>query len=149
MNVVSMKPSVWRTAAALLLMIGGCMAASGFTATGDQFWRRTGELVGIVVLFLTSIWFMFVPTRLEFDRVELTIRYLFRRSCTLPWYKLELYGSGNNVFMLQLEGQSFQIFSQAFATRDWHQLMNFLSTRFPERKADGWAGASLFRWRRK
>ena len=149
MSVVSMKPSMWRTAATLLLMIGGCMASAGFTATGDQFWPRTGELVGVVTLLLGIVWVMFVPVQLEFDRAELAIRYLFGRSRTIPWYELELYSPGNNVFMLQFEGQSFQIFSDAFAGRDWHQLIDFLSTRFPECKADGWAGASLFRWRRK
>ena len=149
MTVVTIKPSAWRTAAALLLGIGGCMAASGFTATGDQFWARTGELVGVVTLVFAIVWLMFVPVRLEFDRVELTIRYLFGRSHTIPWYELELYGDGRGVFMLQFENRSFQIFSQAFAPRDWHQLIGLLSTRFPDCKADGWFGASLFRWRRK
>ena len=144
-----MKPSVWRTAAAVLLGIGGCMAASGFTATGDQFWPRTGELVGVVTVFLAIVWFMFVPVLLEFDRVELTIRYLFGRRHTVPWYELELYGDAGGLFTLQFQGQSFQIFSQAFAPRDWHQLAGLLSTRFPDCKADGWVGPSLFRWRRK
>ncbi len=92
---------------------------------------------------------MFVPVQLEFDRVELTIRYVFSRSRTLPWYELQLYGPGDGVFMLQFESQTFQVFSAAFSPRDWWQLTDLLSTRFPECEADGWAGASLFRWRRK
>ena len=145
-----MRPSLWRAASTLLLMIGGCMAASGYTATGAQFWARTGEIALVVTVALGFVSFMFVPVRLEFDRVELTIRYLLRRTRTIPWCELELYGPGNNVFMLQFEtGHTFQIFSAAFSAQDWWELTNFLSTRFPERKADGWAGASLYRWRRK
>ena len=53
-----MKPSVWRTASVLLLTVGGCMAASGFTVTGAHFWARTGELAGVVTLVLAVIWFM-------------------------------------------------------------------------------------------
>ena len=149
MTVVTMKPSIRRTVAAVLLGIGGCMAASGATATGDQFWPRTGELVGVVAVFSAIVWFMFVPVRLEFDRVELTIRYLFGRTRTVPWYELELYGDGGGCFTLQFEGQSFQIFSPAFDPCDWHQLVALLSARFPDCKADGWIGPTLFRWRRK
>ena len=149
MTVVNMKPSVWRAAAALLLIVGGFMTARGFTATGDQFWPNTGTLAGVVTLALAIVWFMFVPIQLEFDRVELTIRYLFRRSRTILWYELKSYGPGNNVFVLQFETRTLKIFYQAFAPADWHQLISFLSMRYPECKADGWLGASLFRWRRK
>jgi hypothetical protein len=149
MTVVTMKPSAWRTVGALMLGIGGCMAASGFTAGGAQFWARTGEMLAVTAFFFAFVWIAFVPMQLEFDRVELTIRYLLRRSRTTPWSELELYGDGRGTFMLQFEGQTYQIFSAAFSSRDWWQLTNFLSTRFPECKADGWAGASLFKWRGK
>ena len=125
------------------------MAASGFRATGKQLWPHIGELAGVVTLVLAIVWFMFVPTRLEFDRVELTIRYLFRGSRTIPWFGLKYYGPGRGVFVLQFESRSFRVFSQAFAPGDWRQLISFLSERYPECKADGWFGASLFRWREK
>jgi hypothetical protein len=144
-----MKPSIWRTVALLLLVVGTCMAASGFTATGGQFWTRTGMLGGVVALLFAGVWFMLVPVRLEFDRVELTIRYPLGRSNTIPWCELELYGDVRGLFILQFEDQSFQIFPQAFSHRDWHELISFLSTRFADCKADGWAGPALFRWRRK
>jgi hypothetical protein len=92
MTFVSMRPSVWRTASALLLIIGGGMAVRGFTATGNQFWSHTGALAGLVAVALGIVWFLFVPIQLEFDRVELTIRYLFRRSRTILWFELMRYG---------------------------------------------------------
>jgi hypothetical protein len=125
------------------------MAVRGFTATGNQFWSHTGELAGIVALALAIVWVLFVPIQLEFDRVELTIRYLLRRSRTIPWFELKYYGPGRGVFVLQFESRSFRVFSQAFAPGDWRQLISFLSERYPECKADGWFGASLFRWREK
>ena len=113
------------------------MAATGSTTTGAQFWARTGELALVVTVALGAVWFMFVPVRLEFDRVELTIRYFFGRTRTIPWCELELYGSGNNVFMLQFEsGHTFQIFPAAFSEQDLWELTNFLSMRCPECKAD-------------
>lgn len=125
------------------------MAASGFTATGEQFWPKTGELAGVVTLVLVIVSLMFVPIQLKFDRVDLTICYLFSRSRIIPWCELEYYGPGSNVFVLQFESGSFQIFSEAFAPADWYQLTSFLATRYPERKADGWFGVRGFRWRRK
>lgn len=149
MHVVSMKPSVWRTAGTLLLTTAACMAALGFTATGTYFWVATGALFGVVALSFGFTWFMFVPVRLEFDRVDLTIRYWLGRSRTIPWFELEYYGPAKNVFILQFENQSFQIFPKAFAPRDWNQLISFLKTRFPECEADGALGSILFRWRKK
>ena len=125
------------------------MIVKGITATGDQFWPHTGELAGLVTLLLAVFWFAFVPIQLEFDRVELTIRYLFRRSLTIPWFELKSYGFGRNVFVLQFETRSFQIFSQAFAPADWHQLISFLSERYPECKGSKWFGTRGFPWRKK
>jgi hypothetical protein len=125
------------------------MAASGFTATGAEFWVGTGVLLGVVAVAFAAVWLMFVPIRLEFDRVELTIRYLLGRSRTLPWFELDLYGPSEGVFVLQFESKTFQIFSAAFSAADWGELTHFLSTRFPECEADGWVGSTLVRWRRK
>jgi hypothetical protein len=90
MKVVALRPSAWRTSAALLFMIASSMVAVGFTATGDQFWPRMSALVGLVALALVIVWFIFVPVELEFDRVEITIRYRFRRSRTIPWLSLSI-----------------------------------------------------------
>src|SRR3954451_24557734 len=115
MRVVSMRPSAWRAGVSLVLPVGGCMAASGFTATGAEFWVGTGVLLGVVAVAFAAVWLMFVPIRLEFDRVELTIRYLLGRSRTLPWFELDLYGPSEGVFVLQFESKTFQIFSAAFS----------------------------------
>ena len=55
MKVVTLRPSAWRTSAALLFMIASSMVAIGFTATGDHyFWPRMGALVGLVALALND-----------------------------------------------------------------------------------------------
>jgi hypothetical protein len=149
MKLVTLKSNAWRTSAALLLMISSGMVAIGLTATGDQFWPRIGALVGLVALALGIVWFIFVPVELQFDRVELTIRYRFRRSCTIPWCDLEYYGPRRRMFVLQFAGRSLKLFSQAFAPSDWYELMSFLDDRYPECKADGWFGRSGFRWHTK
>ena len=146
MQVVTLKPSAWRTSVALFVMIASSMVAMGLTATGDQFWPRIGALVGLVPLTLGIVWFMFVPVQLEFDRVEITTRYRFRRSRTFPWYDLEYYGPRGRMFVLQFAERTLKIFSQAFAPSDWYELTNFLDNRYPECKADGWFGRSGFRW---
>src|SRR5678809_833261 len=131
MTVITLKPSVWRTLSALVLGIGGIMAAEAATNDGS-LWVRAGVLIGVTTFLFVFVWLMFVPIRLEFDRVELTIRYPFRRRCTIPWYELERYSYGRLHFTLQFEGGTFHIFFHAYSGQDWWKLTNFLSTRFPD-----------------
>ena|ERR1700730_6011644 len=147
---IRLRPSLLRTAATLLLAIGGCIAISSATGAGENWWHRTVTLLVPVSIAVTILSIMFVPTRLEFTDTEFTIRFLWSRVRTIAWDELEYYGPGNNVFLIQFQGrQAFQIFSSAFPREQWHQFMSFLSTEFPDRKADGWFGPFGFRWRRK
>jgi hypothetical protein len=146
MKVVKLRPSAGRASVALLLMITSWMVARGAIATGSYFWPRTGALVGLVAFGLLMVWFIYVPVELEFDRVDVTIRYRFRRRRSFQWYELEYYGRRGSVFVLQFAGRTFKLFWQAFAPADWYELVSFLDDRYPERKADGWLRGKGFRW---
>ena len=105
------------------------------------------SLVIPVAIAPVAVWLIFAPRRLEFTDTDLTIQFYLRRAQTLPWNELKYYGRGNSVFLLQFVGQqAFQIFSHAFSKQQWRLLTNFLSNRYPERKASGWIGPFGFRW---
>ncbi len=97
-----------------------------------------------------------LPSRLANRLIRRVTRVPIRDlGCTLKVIRreflqeLELYGDAGGCFTLQFEDRSFQIFAPAFDPREWHQLVALLSTRFPDCKADGWIGPTLFRWRKK
>lgn len=97
-----------------------------------------------------AVWFIFVPTRLEFNDTHFSIQMPFRRLYTLPWSDLQFYATGRNVFMIQFSGAgTFQLFAHAFRKREWAILKNFLSSTFPERKASGYVGDRMFKRRRR
>ncbi len=102
------------------------------------------------VIILAVVWFMFVPSQLEFSDGQFTIKFPFRQVHTLSWSDLKYYGAGRNVFMIQFAGiGTFQIFPQAFPPNEWLMLKNFLSSAFPDKKASGHIGARMFKWPRK
>lgn len=147
---VRLKPSVWRTASATVLPMAAFLIVSGFFTEAPQDWwsRVKMFLIPISILF-AFVWVMFVPRRLEFSEAELTIQHLLGWRRILSWDELEYYGPGHNVFMIQFFGrQAIQIFASAYPRQDWRQFMAFLSDRFPERKASGWVGGYLFKWRK-
>jgi len=147
---VRLRPSLLRTATAVLLAIGGVIAASSATGTAEHWWDRAVTLFVPVGIAFVAISIMFVPMRLEFTDTEFSIQFLWSRVHTISWDELEYYGPGNNVFMIQFYGrQAFQIFPPAFRRDQWYQLTNFLSTEFPDCKADGSFGGGLFKWRKK
>ena len=95
------------------------------------------------------IWFMFVPRRLEYSESEFSITNRMARDFNAPWSRLQYYGPGNNVFMIQFEGrQAFQIFAFAFPKEEWNEFALFLTDRFPNKKATGSIFGRLFRWKK-
>jgi len=120
---------------------------------GNLWWSRhyiVSLLIPLVIMLLVA-WFAFVPATLEFSSTEFTIKFPFREGCTLSWDELDLYYRvWGNVLMIQFEtGQTFQILPYAYSREQWQQFMNFLSTRFPDNKASGDIGGTLFKWRRR
>jgi len=110
---------------------GGIARAMAFTA----IW-----LIPLPI-FVIAVWFMFVPSELEFSSTELVVRSRMGRYQVLPWDGLRYYGHGNNVFMIEFEGmQTIQIFSFPHPRSEWRQLRSFLDIRYPHNKASLWLG---------
>lgn len=149
---VRLQPSFIRSSTTVLIAIVGVTALSYvWQGYHQHHWWTRGYMLSLVVpvvLGPVAVWLMFVPRRLEFTETDFTIQFYLRRLHTLPWDELKYYGRGNNVFMLQFVGQeAFQIFSSAFPKGQWRLLTNFLSNRYPDRKASGYIGNLMFKWR--
>ena len=151
---VQLHPSFARAAAPVVAVVTGLTAATYFwQGYHEHHWWRRDYIISLLIPFTImplAVCVMFVPRRLEFSDTHLRVQLPFRRLHTIAWADLEHYGSGENVFMIQFSGVgTFQIFAQAFRRSEWRLLKNFLSTKFPERKASGYFGNRMFRWPRK
>jgi hypothetical protein len=118
----------------------------------ENHWWTRDYMLSLLIPFSIAplvVWFMFVPSRLEFSDSEFTIQFPFRPLHTLNWSDLQYYGFGENVLMIQFAGVgTFQIFPQAFRRGEWRMLKNFLATTFPDKKASGYFGDRMFKWPR-
>jgi hypothetical protein len=151
---VKLRPSFLRCTAWVTLALAAFAVATYFwQGYHENRWWTHGYMLSLLIPFGIApllVWFMFVPSRLEFSDRGFTIRFPFRPLHTLDWSDLQHYGSGPNVFMIQFAGVgTFQIFPQAFRRSEWRILKNFLSTAFPDRKAAGYFGDRMFKWPRK
>ena len=151
---VQLRPNFFRCAAwvvtAMLLLAVIPYFWQGYRE--NHWWTRDYMLTMFIpfIIFPLAIWFMFVPSQLEFSESKITIKFPFRPLHTLSWSDLQHYGSGPNVFMIQFVGTvTFQIFPQAFRRKDWRMLKDFLSSTFPDKKASGHFGDRMFKWSRK
>jgi hypothetical protein len=98
-------------------------------------------------------WSMFVPSRLEFSDTEFTIKFPLRPLHVLEWSDLKYFGPVRywgpveGVFMIEFVSvDSFQILPQAFRRSEWRMFENFLSAKFPDRRASWAIGNRMFRW---
>jgi hypothetical protein len=151
---VQLRPSFLRCAAWVTLALAVVTVLAYFwQGYRENHWWTHGYMLSLLIPFgiaLLIVWFMFVPSRLEFSDREFTIKFPFRPLHTLNWSDLQYYGSGENVFMIQFASVgTFQIFPQAFRRSEWRMLKNFLITTFPDRKASGYFGDRMFRWPRR
>jgi hypothetical protein len=151
---VRLRPSFVRCAAWVTFVLALLAVATYFWQGyhEDHWWTRDYMLSLLIPFGIAPliVWFLFVPSRLEFSDSEFTIQFPFRPLHTLDWSDLKYYGSGENVFMIQFASVgTFQIFSQAFRRGEWRMLKNFLSSTFPDRKASGYFGDRMFKWPRR
>jgi len=118
----------------------------------DHKWWTFDYILSLGIPFSIApiaVWFMFVPKKLEYSETEFSIGRRFTGSCNLRWSELKYYGDGNNVFMIQFRDRpAYQIFAAAYSRDQWKQLVQFLSDRFPEKKASGYVGPFMFKWRK-
>jgi hypothetical protein len=151
---VQLRPSFLRCAAWVTLALV-MVSVVGYFWQGyrENHWWTHGYMLSLLIPFGIAplvVWFMFVPSRLEFSDSEFIIQFPFRRRHTLNWSDLQYYDSGENVFMIQFTSVgTFQIFPQAFRRSEWRMLKNFLVTTFPDRKASGYFGDRMFKWPRR
>jgi hypothetical protein len=84
---------------------------------------------------------------IEYDDDTIKITSLFNRTSIHSWSDLEYYGNGEAGYLIQFgDASGIQIYPTSYAPEDWSKLIDYLQTRFPNRKADGWVNDRLFRW---
>ena len=147
---VYLRPSFLRCATWVILALAVVTGLAYFwQGYRENHWWTRDYMLSLLIPFSIAplvVWFMFVPSRLEFNDSEFTIQFPFRPLHTLNWSDLQYYGFGENVFMIQFASVgTFQIFPQAFRRGEWSMLKNFLATTFPDRKATGSFGDRMFK----
>jgi hypothetical protein len=118
-----------------------CIAGYFLQGYQEGKWWTAGYVISLLIpisLAPISVWFMFVPSLIEFSDTEITIVTLLGRY-TYQWSSLYCFGSGNNVYKIQFEGdrQPYQIFSGAYPKDEWAKLINLMESQYPER-AKAW-----------
>jgi hypothetical protein len=118
----------------------------------DGVWWSLGYMESMMIPFTICpviLWFMLVPSLIAYSKEEFRIDTLFNVSNTISWSELIHYGNGENVFMLQFENKrTFQISAMAYSKTQWDEFISFLETNFPEKKATGYIGPWMFKWRK-
>jgi len=140
------------TVSVLRIMLIGTVAAYFYQGFVEHKWWSVGYVVSLAIPFAivpTAVWFMFVPQCLEFDDLSLLVQPRFRSIRTLPWSEMIRWGKGEGgVFFIRFGRQTVNILSSAYSPEQWTSLTEFLSAKFPDRKADGHVGTWSFRMRR-
>lgn len=135
-------PSLPRTILRVLFTMLAIMAISAAIrrwATGHWLEASADATLVIPITFLpVAVYFMFVPRRIEWSPSEFFIS-TWGRSETFSWERLEAYGDGRGVFQLQFsECATFQIYAEAFDSRQWQELHEFLTSSFPDKHSRWW-----------
>jgi hypothetical protein len=146
---MTLIPSFTRTVAGVLISLALVTALAAISEYwGTSHWSH-GYVVSLAIPFLlvpAFVWFAFVPRRIELTENELIIFRLFGQAICIPLDELDYYMSGGEVFMIQPRGRSsaYQIFPGAFPRQNWRAFVQELETRYPERKASYYIGATLY-----
>jgi hypothetical protein len=99
-----------------------------------------------LLAFILAIKYGFASGVIEFSEDEFRITHQFRGERSYEWKYLKYYGYFESVFMIQFgDNTALQILPGAYLAGDWSKLENFLTSHFPDRKADGFGGARLFK----
>jgi len=97
----------------------------------------------VIPLFLK---YAFVSGVIEFSEDQLKITSRSQGEQSYAWKDLKYYGDGRGVYMIQFgNDQALQIYSGSYSSEDWSKLIDFLTSHYPDRKADGYLGAHLFK----
>jgi hypothetical protein len=102
----------------------------------DNHWWSPGYFYSFIipVIFIVAVsWLAFVPAKFDLSDGSLRIQFAFRPDHEIDWNEL------------RFGGRTFQIALFAFPRSQRRQLIDFLSSHFPERRARGWLGIWGFR----
>ena len=112
-------------------------------------WNQAYDFLTMPIGLLAVILFIkygFASGVIEFSEDELKITRRFRGEESYAWKYLKYYGYFESVFMLQFgDNAALQILPGAYSAEDWSKLEDFLTSHFPDRKANGVWGARLFK----
>jgi hypothetical protein len=131
----------------LLLLVTAFAALFEHHRTGH--WWSLAYFASLLVPFtviIVFVWFALVPRSIELDDDELSIvRWWDSDSyVSIPLGDLQYYMQGSTTFMIQRTGESaYQVYPGAFRSDSWDAFIHALETRFPERKASYYIGATL------
>jgi len=120
----------------------------------DGCWWTIGYIASLslpISIFTIFVWFAFIPKLLAYSDEEFLIDTVFFGKKTLHWSDLKYYGYGRgmSVFMLQFDDtRTFQISKLAYTKDQWTAFVSFLETTFPDKKATGYIGDRMFKWRK-
>jgi len=138
----------------LRTVLGGLIVMILFTylwqGYHEDHWWSSGYILSLaipVILTPCILWLAFVPSKFDLSDESLHIRFAFRQDHKIDWNELKFWGSGGeSTFLLQFASRgTFQIALFAFPRSQRRQLIDFLRSRFPQRKATGWLGIWGFR----
>jgi hypothetical protein len=151
---VRLIPSILRsTISVLRVMLILAVATYFYQGFVEHKWWSLDYVLSLAIPVATvpaAVWFMFVPGHLEFDDLSLFVQPRFRSIRTLPWSEMINWGKGEGgVFCIRFGGgQTISILSSAYPPEQWKNLTEFLSAKFPDRKADDSVGTWSLRKRR-
>ena len=139
-----LTPSFWRStrpiSGGVLICIAICYLQALF---GAHPWTLSYALsLSVLVSPIALIsWMMFVPRYLYFSDSHFSVEFFMRERSIEDWDNLKCWGNGNGVFILQFDGgQTYQILPTAYSPDQWSKLIAFVTSRYPDRKANGWFG---------
>ena len=115
-------------------------------------WWKIGYFESLLIpisIMMVFIWYGFVPKKLGYSDEKFEIDNFMNGKNSISWSELKYHGYGRGVYMIEFNGtDTFQISKWAYSKNEWFEFMNFLTTHFPDKKATGYFGNKMFKWRK-
>ena len=112
-------------------------------------WPQAHYVLSFVVAIIAIpliLKYVFVSGVIEFSDDEFKIISRSQGEQSYAWKDLKYYGEGRGDYMIQFgDDAALQIYSGSYSAEDWSKLIVFFTSHYPDRKADGYLGAHLFK----
>jgi hypothetical protein len=103
-------------------------------------------VLAIIPLIFAILTWLGVGDTIEFSDDECKILSAGGKEMRYAWKDLQYYGDGKGFYMIEFkDNPALQIYQGCYSSEDWSKLMDFLSFRYPDQKADGYIGSRLFK----